>query len=450
VTDRGPILYTWNAGAALAYQVVGDGPVDLLYVPGVGSNLEWNWRLPDHARYLRRLAAFARLILVDRRGWGCSDRYPPGEVPALETLADDLLAVREAAAGRPPALMAVNESGWLAITAAATHPESISRLILFGCSPVGSRRDDMPWEFSRQRVEAAYRSVERVTNMAEWVRLFVRDTQPSLAGNEEAIEWLTSLFRLTAGPGAAMAEVRSWVDVDVRELLPAITVPTLVLHRTQDPYWRIESARYLVDHIPDAQLVELPGRDGYPWLEGWEALVEHVERFTTGTHAEIERERILATVLFTDIVGSTTLAAELGDARWHQLLERHHATVRRVLAANQGREVDTAGDGFFATFDVPARAIRCGLQVVEETGRLGLSVRVGIHTGECEVVDDKVAGVAVAIGSRIGDLAGPGEVLVSETVRGLVMGSGFELSDRGVHELQGLPGAWRLFAAGSG
>ena len=342
-----PILYTWNKGVALAYQVVGDGPLDLMYVPGVGSNLDWNWRFPDHARYLRRLAAFSRLILVDRRGWGCSDRYAPGETPNLEAMTDDLLCVREAAAGRPPALMAVNESGWLAMTAVATRPETFSRLILFGCSPVGSRTEDMPWEAAKERMDSSVGAVERVTNMTEWVRVFIRDNQPSLVGNEEALTWLTTLFRLTAGPGAAAAEVRSWSDFDLRDLLPAITVPTLVLHRSDDSYWRTESSRYLAEHIPGAQLVELPGRDGYPWLGDWEAVVAQVEQFLTGTHTEAEPERVVATVLFTDIVGSASRAAELGDRRWRDLLERHHATIRRLLVLHQGRELDTAGDGFF-------------------------------------------------------------------------------------------------------
>jgi class 3 adenylate cyclase/pimeloyl-ACP methyl ester carboxylesterase len=446
--DR-PILYTWNKGAGLAYQVVGDGPGDLIYLPGVGSNLDWNWRYPGHARYLRKLASYCRLILTDRRGWGCSDRYPPGEVPSLETLIDDLVAVREAAAGRPPALMAVNESGWLAIAAAASRPEAFSRLVLFGCSPVGSRTEDMPWEIARDRLESSYRAVERVTNMADWVRVFIRDEQPSLIGDEQALSWLTTLFRLTAGPGAAAAEVRGWAEVDLRELLPTITVPTLVLCRPAAAYWPSESSRYLAKHIPNAELVELPGQDSYPWVGDWNAVAEQVKRFIEGTDKDPERDRIVATILFTDIVGSASLAAELGDRRWRDLVENHNQTVRGLLARHRGRELDTAGDGFFASFEVPARAVSCGLELVRALNELGLDVRVGIHTGECELIDDKIGGVAVAIGARIAGLAQAGEVLVSETVKSLVVGSGLEFANRGTQVLKGVEGTWHLYAASS-
>ena len=442
-----PILYTWNKGAALAYQVVGNGAVDLMYVPGVGSNLDWNWRFPDHARYLRRLAAFSRLILIDRHGWGCSDRFAPGETPDLAALADDLVSVREAAAGKPPALMAVNESGWLAIAAAATRPATFSRLILFGCSPVGTRRDDLPWETAKERLDSSVRAVERITNMTDWIRVFIRDNQPSLVGNDEALDWLTTLFRLSAGPGAAASEVRSWSEIDLRDMLPAITMPTLVLHRTGDTYWQSESSRYLAEHIPGAHLVELPGRDGYPWLGDSAAVVDQVEEFLTGTRTEAEPARVVVTVMFTDIVDSTSRAAELGDRRWRELLERHHATIRRLLGTHRGRELDTSGDGFLATFELPARAIRCGLEIVTDMRSLGLGLRVGIHTGECELIDDKIAGISVAIGARIGALANAGEVLVSETVRSLVIGSGFDFIDRGVHSLAGLQGEWQVYAA---
>ena len=257
---------------------------------------------------------------------------------------------------------------------------------------------------------------------------------------------MATLFRLSAGPGAIVTEVRSWPDIDVRHLLPTIRVPTLVLHRTDDPVWNVQSSRYLADHIPGAELVELPGRDGYPWVGEWEAVIEQIERFVTGTHVQPEPERILATVLFTDIVGSAGRAAELGDRRWHDLLEQHHATIRRLLVAHHGRELDTAGDGFFATFDVPVHAIRCGMEIVREVGRFGLELRVGIHTGECELIDEKLAGVAVAIGARISNLAEPGEVLISETVKGLVIGSGIEFKDGVTHELKGLPGTWQIYA----
>jgi class 3 adenylate cyclase/pimeloyl-ACP methyl ester carboxylesterase len=441
-----PILFTWNKGAGLAYQVVGDGPVDLIYLPGVGSNLDWNWRYPGHARYLRKLASFSRLIVTDRRGWGCSDRYPPGEAPSIAALVDDLIAVREAAAGKPPALMAVNESGWLALAAVASRPEAFARLVLFGCSPVGSRQDDMPWEIARDRLESSYRSVERVTNMSDWVRVFIRDSLPSLVGDEDAASWLTTLFRLTAGPGAAAAEVRSWADVDLRALLPAITVPTLVLCRPAAEYWPRESSHYLAEHITNAELVELPGQDAYPWVGDWSAVTEQVKRFIVGTETETEPDRIVATVLFTDIVGSAGLAAELGDQRWRDLLENHNQTIRGLLARHKGRELDTAGDGFFASFEAPARAVNCGVEIVRAVNALGVGVRVGIHTGECELIDDKIGGVAVAIGARIAGLAEAGEVLVSETVKSLVAGSGLEFVNRGTYALKGLDGTWPLFA----
>jgi class 3 adenylate cyclase/pimeloyl-ACP methyl ester carboxylesterase len=441
------ILYTWNKGAGIAYQVVGDGAVDLIYLPGVGSNLDWNWRHPGHARYLRELASFCRLIVTDRRGWGCSDRYPPGEAPHTDTLVDDLVAVREAAAGKPPALMAVNESGWLALAAVASRPEAFSRLVLFGCSPVGSRQEDMPWEMSRDRLESSNRSVERVTNMADWVRVFIRDNLPSLVGDEEAASWLTTLFRLTAGPGAAAAEVRSWADIDLRELLPAVTVPTMILCRPAAEYWPVESSRYMAEHIPHAELVELPGSDAYPWVGDWNAVTELVKRFVVGTATAVEPDRFVATVLFTDIVGSASLAAELGDHRWRDLLEDHNRIVRGLLVRHRGRELDTAGDGFFASFEVPARAVSCGLEIIRAVNALGIGVRVGVHTGEGELIDDKIGGVAVAIGARIAGLAEPGEVLVSETVKSLVAGSGLQFVNRGTHALKGLEGTWALYAA---
>ncbi|HKV29492.1 MAG TPA: adenylate/guanylate cyclase domain-containing protein [Candidatus Dormibacteraeota bacterium] len=444
--DR-PILYTWNKGAALAYQIVGDGSVDLIYLSGAGSNLEWNWRYPAYAGYLHRLASFSRLILTDRRGWGCSDRFPPGRAPELDDLVDDLMAVREAAAGKPPALMAVNESGWAAIAAAALRPEAFSRLILFGCSPVGSRRDDMPWEVDRGRLESSYRAVERVINMADWIRVFVRDQQPSLRGNEDAAAWLTTLFRLTAGAGAAAAEVRSWADIDLRQLLPGIAVPTLVLSRPAADYWPPASARYLAARIPNAELVELPGEDGYPWVGDWESVTEQVRRFIAAEAPESPTARVLSTMLFTDIVESARHSAELGDRTWHRLLDSHNQTIRRLLAQHKGREMNTTGDGFFASFDVPQQAVSCGLEIVRAVRILGLEVRVGIHTGECDLIDDKLAGAAVTIGARIAGAAAAGEVLVSNTVKSLVTGSDIPFVNRGEHKLKGFDESWPLYEA---
>jgi class 3 adenylate cyclase len=285
--------------------------------------------------------------------------------------------------------------------------------------------------------------------MADWVRVFIRDEQPSLIGDEQALSWLTTLFRLTAGPGAAAAEVRGWAEVDLRELLPTITVPTLVLCRPAAAYWPSESSRYLAKHIPNAELVELPGQDSYPWVGDWNAVTEQVKRFIEGTDKDPERDRIVATILFTDIVGSASLAAELGDRRWRDLVENHNQTVRGLLARHRGRELDTAGDGFFASFEVPARAVSCGLELVRALNELGLDVRVGIHTGECELIDDKIGGVAVAIGARIAGLAQAGEVLVSETVKSLVVGSGLEFANRGTQVLKGVEGMWHLYAASS-
>jgi class 3 adenylate cyclase len=430
--------YAKSGDVNIAYQVVGDGPLDLVLVHGFVSHLQLDWDEPRMAHFLRRLASFSRLIVFDKRGTGLSDR--PGGLPDLETRMDDVRAVMDSAGSRQAALLGYSEGGPMCCLFAATYPERTSSLVIY--ASYAKRQDpddDYPWAATSGERRAHAEEIER-----DWG---VDAHLGSMAPNADAAlrAWWAKRARAAASPGAARDLILMNSQIDVRAVLPTIRVPTLVLHRSGDRDSRPEEGCYIAEHIPGARFVELSGEDHFVSIDADEILDE-VEEFLTGTRPTREPDRVLATVLFTDIVGSSQRAAQLGDRAWRELLGGHHAAVRRQLERFHGREVDTAGDGFLATFDGPARAVRCGYAIQEAMGELGLEVRAGVHTGEVELVDGKVAGIAVHTGARVAALAEPGEVLVSSTVKDLVAGSGIEFLERGTRALQGIPGEWRLYS----
>ena len=438
--------YARSGDLNIAYQVVGDGPLDLVYVPGWVSNVELAWDDPAMAHLLDRLSSFSRLILFDKRGTGLSDRVSNDELPTLEQRMDDVRAVLEAVGSERAALFGHSEGGSMCMLFAATYPQRTIALMTLGafakrCDP----DDDYPWAPTAKNREQEALSTEQ--NWGHLTQEGMEYYAPSRVGDTQFMRSLERYFRGAASPGAAAALVRMNAFADIRDILPAIQVPTLVLHRTGDRDVAVEEGRYLAARIPGAKFVELAGDDHWIGAGDVDALADEIEEFVTGTRPAPEPDRILATVLFTDIVGSTDRAVELGDRRWRELLGAHDAAVRRELERFRGREVDTAGDGFLATFDGPARAVRCALSIGEALQQLGVDVRAGIHTGECELDGEKVRGIAVHTGARVAALAGPGEVLISQTVKDLTAGSGLEFEDRGVHELKGIPGEWRLYAA---
>jgi len=449
--DQPDTRFVWDGEVAIAYQVVGDGAIDLLHLPGpLLSNLDLQWDHPLHARFLERLASFSRLIMVDRRGWGTSDRVTPGTFPPLETAADDLTAVLDTVGSPRAALFACSESAWVATIAAATYPDRFSALILYEASANYLRTDETPWNFTLEELEADESTWVSWGTM-DFAESWSREFDPSLAGDRTAVEHVARMMRGTIGPGGGLAEYRLYCTTDVRAILPTIQVPTLVLYRpafgltwTEGPTWT-EGSRYVASKIPGARLVELPGADYTPWAGESDALLDEIEEFLTGVRPVPESDRALATVLFTDIVESTTKAADIGDAAWKRLVAAHHERIRAELARHRGCEVDTAGDGFFATFDGPARAVRCALAATEAVRDLGVEIRAGVHTGEVELDGDAVRGIAVHIGARVAGQAGPSQVMASQTVKDLVAGSGLQFEDAGEHELKGIPDRWRLY-----
>ena len=428
--------YAHTDEVSVAYQVLGDGPLDLVVVPGMAGNVEYEWHDRRQAAFRRSLARFSRLILFDKRGTGLSDSVHG--VPTLEERMDDVRAVMDAVGSERAVVMGVSEGAAMTALFASTYPERTIGTILYGAS-VHVRSDP-------ERLERAVADWRQRWGTRELADHDLRVYGPSGLADAELRDWWPSWIRFSATPGAFAALLRMNAQIDVRHVLPAIRVPTLVLHRTGDRPSPVEHGREIASAIPGATWVELPGSDHYPWLGDTEPLVATVERFVADLAVEAELNRVLATVLFTDVVGATERASRLGDREWRRLLEAHHDLVRSHLARFRGREVDTAGDGFFATFDGPARAVRCGVAVAEAVRELGMEVRVGLHTGECELIGAKVGGLAVHIGARIAALAEPGEVLVSSTVKDLVAGSGLEFADRGPAELKGVPGEWRLYA----
>jgi class 3 adenylate cyclase len=438
--------YTRSGEASIAYQVVGDGGLDLLFMPGWISQIEQLWELPALRRLLERLAVFGRLILFDRRGTGLSDSG--GGPHTLEQEARDALAVLDAAGSERAALFTYGLGGPVGAKLAAERPERVGALIMYASIARALWAPDYEWAMTAaERAEWTERSI------ASWGEIDgpgLPVLAPSM-GNEPALAaWFARLQRLAASPSEARMLLNAVAELDVRELLPCIGVPTLVMHRAQDTAWDPRHSRYLAEHIPAARYLELEGGDSLPFVGDSDAIVEEIEEFLTGGRRGGEHARALLTVMFTDIVDATARAAALGDGRWRDLLARHDEEVRKELHRFGGREVKTVGDGFLATFDgPPSRALRSAIAITESARELGVEVRVGVHTGECELIGEDVGGMAVHIASRVSGLAGAGEVLVSGTVFGTVVGGPFTFEDRGLHELKGVPGRWPLFALGA-
>jgi pimeloyl-ACP methyl ester carboxylesterase len=430
--------YARSGELNIAYQVLGDGPIDLVYVPSWISQVEHYWEEPSIARYFSRLASFSRLIMFDRRGSGLSD--PVARAPTLEEQMDDVVAVMEAARSERAAVFAQLEGGAMATLFAATHPERTTALVLYEAMPRMSWAPDYDWAMRPEEREAAasrpWGDGSRLVGLA-----------PKSAANPRFRAWFARLERLAASPGTAAKFMRMNAGVDVRAVLPSIQVPTLVLHRAQDKLVDIRHSRYLANHIPGARFVEVPGEEAISFGSDTTPLLDEIEEFLTGARKPSDAERILSTVMFSDIVDSTQRAAEMGDRRWRDLLESIEAAVVRELARFRGRAVKQMGDGFLATFDGPARGIRCAAAIRDAArAQFGIEVRTGLHTGEIELIGDDVGGIAVHIGARVGARARAGEVLVSGTVKDLVVGSGIEFEDRGEQELRGVPGSWHLWA----
>jgi class 3 adenylate cyclase/pimeloyl-ACP methyl ester carboxylesterase len=444
--------YARSGDVSIAYQVVGEGPLDLVWLPHLAQHVELNWENPIVAGFLRRLASIARVLIFDKRGTGMSDRLAGTET--LEERMDDIRAVMDAAGSERATISALGDGGPLAMLFAATYPERTSALVLINTSPRYTRSPRLPWLPARSERERHGEEMVRRWDDIEYLVEMLGRSSPSMPDHERKA--FARVVRLSASPGALAAYMRTNLDVDVSDVLSLIRVPTLVLHRTEIEIgvptlgaMDIRNGRYLAEHIPGAKLVELPGRDFAPQAGDPDRLFAELESFfadvSEGKQWEAEADRVLATVLFTDIVDSTARANELGDQSWRRLLQQHHETVRLQLGRFRGKEIDTAGDGFFASFDGPARAIHGACAILESVRELGLEVRAGLHTGECELIDDKVGGIAVHIGARIAALAKPGEVLVSSTVKDLVAGSGIEFKDRGEHKLKGISEAWHLY-----
>ena len=439
--DGPPIRYARSGDVEIAFRTLGEGGIDLVFVQGWLSHLNVLWENPSYRRFCERIAGFTRLILFDKRGMGLSDRV---EVGTLEERMDDIRAVMDAAGSECAVLLGVSEGGPLSILFAATYPERTQALVLCGAEVKEDITEDWPWGESTREDHA--RGMARVPELWGSGAGMIGYVWPSAAEDEQLHAWMGRLQVEAATPRVAVAFMDMAHEIDVRDVAPAISVPTLVLHSPHDAVCHVENARFLGRTIRGATYAELSGVDHVVWGDCADEIVAHTREFLTGAREAPEPERALATILFTDIVGSTALAGELGDRRWRELLERHHEAVRRELVRFRGRELDTAGDGFFASFDGPARAIRCAESAIEAVRPLGLEIRAGIHTGECERVGEKLGGIAVHIGARVASQAGPGEVLVSGTVHDLVAGSGLAFEDRGRTALKGVPGEWRLYA----
>jgi pimeloyl-ACP methyl ester carboxylesterase len=443
--DVPPTRYAKTAdGVHVAYQVVGDGPVDVVWVMGWTSNIEAMWEEPDLAQFLRRIASFSRLILFDKRGVGLSDRVSDNALPSLEIRMDDVRAVMDAAGSERAVVIGVSEGGPMAILFAATYPDRTIALVLYGtvADYTAGEPDDGAFADYLDYIDRNWGTLEQAR---EEIRTW---GAPSHAEDDRLVAWLSSYLRRAASPGAAMALGRMNRQINASGALPAIHVPTLVLAKTDDRDFPLDAVRAMAAQIAGARLVELPGDEHFFWVGEYTPMLDEIEGFVVAQREqEAELERFLATVLFTDMVDSTVRAAELGDRRWKDLVELHHQRIRGQLARFRGREIDTAGDGLFASFDGPARAIRCALAAVDAVGRLGIEIRAGLHTGEVELIDAKVGGLAVNIGARVASKASPSEVLVSQTVRDLVAGSGLSFEDRGEHELKGIPSRWHLYRA---
>jgi class 3 adenylate cyclase len=437
----GEIRYADSTGVSIAYRVLGDGPSELVFVTGFVGHLEVAFEYPAVRRFFERLASFSRLVVYDKRGQGLSDRSD--HPPTLEESMDDLRAVIDAAGLSRPAIFGISEGGPMAILFAASRPDRVSSLVLYGTWPRIVSSPDYEFGVDPDDVAGLVQLFREDWGGPVGVHLWA----PSVADDEGFRDWWARFLRSGTSPRGVVELLRLYEEIDVRHALPAIEAPTLVLHRDRDLLIPHMHGQYLAEHIPGARYVELSGEDHVPFTGDADAILDEVEEFVVGTRASREPERRLATVLFTDIVGSTDRAAAVGDRRWRDVVEMHDEVVRKALASHRGQEIKTMGDGFLASFDGPARAIRCAQAIVAEADRIGVQVRAGVHTGECDVVGNDLAGLAVNIGARVGALANGGEVLVSQTVKDLVVGSGIEFEDRGTHTLKGVPGEWRLYAS---
>ena len=429
----------------IAYQVVGDGPRDLVYVPGWVSNVELMWDDPVLASVWRRLSTFARVILFDKRGTGLSDPVPQSQLPGLEERMDDVRAVMDAAGSDRATLLGHSEGGNMSCVFAATFPERTEGLILLGSYAKRIWSEDYPWAPTEEERQQEIEKIERTWGDPDSIPSYMLGTR---SDDEAFREWLARYLALGASPKAASRLLRMNTMMDTRNVLPLINTPTLCIYRTDDEDVNVEEGRWIASQIPDAKFVELPGHAHLFWADDPTPVVDEIEEFMTGHRESARPERVLSTVLFTDIVQSTDHAAEIGDRTWRTLLERHNQVVRSELQRWRGQERGTAGDGFIATFDGPARAVRAAKSICEAVRTLGLEIRAGVHTGEVELMGDDVAGLAVHIASRIADLAGPGEVLVSRTVKDLVVGSDLAFEERGSHDLKGIADTWEIYEAG--
>jgi pimeloyl-ACP methyl ester carboxylesterase len=436
------IEYARIDGAAVAYQVLGSGP-DLVFLPEWVNNLEMQWQDPRLARFPTRLASFSRLVMLNPRGIGLSDALPRDDSPTIEHWMDDITTVLDAIGSSRSGLIGTGIGGSLGLVYAATYPERVSALVLVNATARSASAPDYPFG-----IDAAWRDQTQDEMARSWGRAPVLELRaPELAGDGRFREWYSRFERYGASPGMALDVLRMIHDLDVRHVLPSIQCPVVVVQRRDDRMVTVEHGRYLAEHIPGARFVELPGAGHAYWSGDQDEILDEIQEFLTGAPAVAASDRVLATILFTDIVASTALAARLGDARWSEVLEDHRVLVRRELDRFRGREIDTAGDGFLATFDGPARAIRCAAAIREAVAPSGLRIRAGLHTGEIEVRAGGVAGIAVHIAARVLAEAGPGEIVVSRTVVDLVAGSGIEFVERGAHDLKGVPGRWELYRA---
>jgi class 3 adenylate cyclase len=437
------VSYARSGDVAIAYQILGTGPPDLVFVRGTTGDLLSTWEQPLLVRHVEGLSEFARVLMLDKRGTGLSDRVR--EVQSLETTMDDVRAVMDAADSERAVLWTGSTSTGIGVLFAATYPERCAGLIIFDPQVKGTRSADYPWAPTEEEWRKELAGVRAGWGERSYLEALARQRAPEVAADDDFREWFVWHMRRSLSPGAALTTWRAAMELDVRDILAAVRVPTLVVSHPARP----GPAHYTAERIRGAELVELPSLRGiYTWAddEAHEAAMAATAEFVAQLAGRVGSERVLATILFTDIVGSTERAATLGDSAWRRLLQRHHAVVRRELGRFQGRELDTAGDGFFATFDGPARAVLAAAAIRDSLRSLELEIRAGLHTGECEVADGKVAGIAVSIGARIASLAAPGEILVSSTVRDLVAGSDLTFEPRGEHRLKGVPDPWRLFA----
>ena len=432
--------YAKSGEINIAYQCIGNGPLNLICVIGWVSNVEYMWEEPTLSSFLKRLASFSRLIIFDKRGTGLSDRVK--ELPTLELRIDDMRAVMDATGTEKAALFGISEGGSMCALFAATYPERTIALIMCGSFAKRIWDPEYPWAPTQDERQKFF---DAITN--GWGgSVDIETIAPSMANNVRFKKWWATYLRRSTSPGDALAFAKMNTEIDIRNVLPSIHVPTLILHRKGDLDSNIEEARYMARKIPGARLIEFEGIDHIPWVGDTNPMLDEIELFFTGGLKEIESERVLKTVLFTDVVGSTEKAMELGDSAWHHLLESHNAFIRKEFQRFNGQEVKSTGDGFFATFNGPARAIRCACSINEGMRQLGIKIRAGLHTGECEILGNDFGGIAVHTGARVMSTAKPGEVLVSSTVKDLVAGAGINFKSKGLYELKGVPGEWELFS----